>query len=151
MDAQGDGLDANGRLIINGGDVIVEGPTNNGNGALDSGGVVLTNGGTLIALGASGMAEVPGEKSTQPAFRLVTDNTIAAGTKIVIKNSQGQEIYSYTTKKTGNSIVFSSDKILIGETYTVVVGETAHTIEMTNQITTVGNGGGFGFGGGRPR
>ena len=150
VNAQGDGLDANGRMIITGGDIIVEGPTNNGNGSLDSGGVIKMNGGTLIALGASGMAEVPDSDSMQACFRLVTDANITAGSKIVIKNSQGEEIYSYTTQKTGNSVVYSSDKLKVGETYTVTIGETVHTIEMTTNVTLVGNAGGFGgFGGGR--
>ncbi len=144
VNAQGDGLDANGRMIINGGNIIVEGPTNNGNGSLDSGGVIKVNCGVLIALGASGMAEVPGNDSLQPSFRLVAEANIAPGSEIVIKNSSGDVIYSYTTQKTGNSIVFSSDKLIVGETYTVAVGETVHTIELTGVVTTVGNSG---FGG----
>ncbi len=149
VDASGDGLDANGRMIIDGGNIVVEGPTNSGNGALDSGGSIKVNGGTLIALGASGMAEVPDNESLQPSFRLVTNENIPSGSIIVIKNAQGEEIYSYTTKKTGNSIVFSSDKLTVGETYTVTIGEAVHTIEMTSNVTSVGNSGGFG-GGRRP-
>ena len=146
VNASGDGLDANGRMIISGGNIIVEGPTNNGNGALDSGGVIRINGGTLIALGASGMAETPDNESLQPSFRLVTSENIPQGSSIVINNAAGEEIYSYTTIKTGNSIVFSSDKLKVGETYTVTIGETAYTVEMTSNVTNVGSGGGFGGG-----
>lgn len=147
VNAQGDGLDANGRMIINGGNIVVEGPTNNGNGSLDSGGVIKVNGGVLIALGASGMAEVPDENSLQPSFRLVVETNIASGSEIVIKNSSDDVIYSYTTQKTGNSIVFSSDKLTVGEAYTVTVGDAVHTIDLTGVVTTVGNGGFGGFGG----
>ncbi len=151
VNAQGDGLDANGKMIITGGDVVVEGPTNNGNGSLDSGGVIKVNGGTIIALGASGMAEVPDNDSAQASFRIVTSTNIASGSKIVIKNASGEEIYSYTTQKTGNSVVFSSDKLKVGETYTVTIGETVQTVEMTSNVTLLGSGGNFGggFGGGR--
>ncbi|HWV78942.1 MAG TPA: carbohydrate-binding domain-containing protein, partial [Isoptericola sp.] len=38
VDAEGDGLDSNGVTVVSGGDVVVEGPTNGGNGALDSAG-----------------------------------------------------------------------------------------------------------------
>ncbi len=146
VNAQGDGLDANGKMIITGGNIVVGGPTNNGNGALDSGGVIRINGGTLIALGASGMAEAPDSDSLQACFRLVTDTNIAQGSKIVIKNAQGEEIYAYTTQKTGNSIVYSSDNLKVGETYTVTIGDAVHTVEMTSTVTLVGNAGGFGGG-----
>ena len=149
VDAQGDGLDANGRMIIEGGNIIVEGPTNNGNGALDSGGSIKVNGGTLIALGASGMAESPDNDSKQPSFKLVTSANITAGSDIVIKNQKGEEIYRYKTLKTGNSIVFSSPELKVGETYTVTIGEETHTIEMKTTVTNTGNGGFGGFGGGR--
>ncbi|MBQ8759424.1 MAG: carbohydrate-binding domain-containing protein, partial [Clostridia bacterium] len=149
VNAQGDGLDANGRMIINGGDIVVEGPTNSGNGALDSGGVIRVNGGTVIALGASGMAEVPDNESGQPAFRLVTDQNIAQNTTITIKSESGDVLYSYTTKKTGNSIVFSSHQLKVGDKYTVTIGDSVHTVEMTSNVTSVGNGGMGGFGGGR--
>ncbi|MBQ8540710.1 MAG: carbohydrate-binding domain-containing protein [Clostridia bacterium] len=149
VNASGDGLDANGRMIIEGGSIIVEGPTNSGNGALDSGGVIKVNGGTMIALGASGMAEVPDNDSLQPSFRLVVSENIAAGSNIVIKNAAGEVLYSYTTIKTGNSIVFSSDKLTVGETYTVTIGESVHTVELGSVVTNVGNGNGFGFGGRR--
>lgn len=149
VNASGDGLDANGRMIIDGGNIIVEGPTNSGNGALDSGGVIKVNGGTLIALGASGMAEVPGNDSLQPSFRLVVSESIASGSNIVIKNAAGEVIYSYTTIKTGNSVVFSSEKLTVGETYTVTIGESVHTVELGSMVTNVGNDNGFGFGGRR--
>ena len=144
VNASGDGLDANGRMIIEGGNIIVEGPTNSGNGALDSGGVIRVNGGTIIALGASGMAETPDNDSLQPSFRLIVPENIASGSNIVIKNAAGEVIYSYTTIKTGNSIVFSSDKLTIGETYTVTIGESVHTIEQNSTVTNIGNGGNFG-------
>lgn len=152
VNAAGDGLDANGRMIITGGNIIVEGPTNSGNGALDSGGVIKVDGGTVIALGASGMAETPDSASMQPSFRLVTQENIPSGSEIKIANSKGEVIYAYTTQKTGNSIVFSSGKLTVGETYTVTIGADVHTIEMTSNVTNSGNGGWGnmgGFGGGR--
>ena len=51
INADGDGLDSNGRLIINGGEIYVDGPENNGNGALDCGINATINGGILVAAG----------------------------------------------------------------------------------------------------
>lgn len=151
VNAQGDGLDSNGKMIITGGNIVVEGPTNNGNGALDSGGFIKVDGGELLALGASGMAEVPDSSSGQASFRLVTQSTIPENTKIVIATAKGKEICSYTTKKTGNSIVYSSKELKKGEKYTVTIGDDSYEIEMTDNVTLSGSSaGGFGgFGGGR--
>ncbi len=151
VNAQGDGIDSNGKMIITGGDIIVEGPTNNGNGALDSGGFIRVDGGELLALGASGMAEVPDSSSEQSAFRLVTPSVIEVGSKIVIATEKGKELCSYTTQKTGNSIVYSSKNLKKGEKYTVTIGEDVYEIEMTDNVTLIGSSsGGFGgFGGGR--
>lgn len=37
MNADGDGLDSNGNLRVEGGDITINGPANGGNGALDIG------------------------------------------------------------------------------------------------------------------
>ena len=45
--ASGDGLDSNGNATITGGDIVVYGPTTDGNGALDVNGTFEVTGGTL--------------------------------------------------------------------------------------------------------
>ncbi|MCM3627810.1 carbohydrate-binding domain-containing protein [Paenibacillus glycanilyticus] len=55
VDAEGDGLDANGSIAMTGGNVMVNGPTMNGNGALDYDGTFNMTGGTLVPAGSSGM------------------------------------------------------------------------------------------------
>ena len=59
MEAYGDGFDSNGSVEMTGGTVIVNGPTNSGNGVFDigDGGDSYFNhiGGTLIGVGTSGM------------------------------------------------------------------------------------------------
>ena len=65
LDAGGDGLDSNGTGTLNGGIVIVNGPTEDRNGALDVNGTLEINGGFLIAVGSAGMAQTAGTTSTQ--------------------------------------------------------------------------------------
>lgn len=57
--AGGDGIDSNGDLTINGGEIYIDGPSDNGNSAIDYGdwSDAYVNGGTLVAIGSSGMAE----------------------------------------------------------------------------------------------
>ena len=51
------GIDSNSVLTVNGGEVYVSGPTNNGNGAIDYENSGTITGGTVIAAGSSGMAQ----------------------------------------------------------------------------------------------
>lgn len=149
VNADGDGLDSNGNLRVEDGDITVNGPSNGGNGALDigteNGGAGVIAGGTLIALGTSSMAENFDSTSTQCAF-LVTMNSFGAGETITITDSQGTVLCTGVTVKSANSVVFSSADLVVGETYTVTIGSTSATV--TQSSTVVGNsnvfGGGFG-------
>lgn len=62
--AKGDGIDSNGNLVINDGEVYVL-QSSGGNGALDSDGEILINGGELVAVGSSGIPEIPSSSSKQ--------------------------------------------------------------------------------------
>ena len=145
VNADGDGLDSNGNLRVEDGDITVNGPSNGGNGALDigteNGGAGVIAGGTLIALGTSSMTENFGSTSTQCAF-LVTMNSFGAGETITITDSQGNVLYTGVTVKSANSVVFSSADLVVGETYTVTIGSTSATV--TQSSTVVGNSNGFG-------
>ena len=144
--SNGDGIDSNGSLIINGGYVVVDGPTNGGNSAIDHDGHCQVNGGTLIAVGAAGMIEDPAANSAQNVISAYA--TISAGDEITIKCGN-DEIMSYTANKSAGHIMYSSDKLKTGETYTVYVNgneAASGTIEsaLTTMGTASGNMGGFG-------
>ena len=150
--ADGDGLDSNGNLIINGGDIIIDGPTNSGNGALDSGsesgGDIVIHGGTILALGSSGMAETFSANSTQAAFKVNFATNYTSGQTLTISDSSQRELVSYRVQKTGNSVVFSHPELQVGQTYTVSVG--AQTQTVTQDAISVGGNTGFGGGGMNP-
>lgn len=151
VDASGDGLDSNGDLIINGGEVIIDGPANNGNGALDSGmeigGKLLVNGGVVLALGSSGMAESFDETSAQYSFIVNLDNSFDQGDEIIIMDDKGNELYKYTANKRGNSVVFSSPKLEDSKTYTLSIAGSETLVTLDGKTTSVGNRSGFGNGG----
>lgn len=153
VNSVGDGLDANGSIYMNGGTVIIDGPTDNGNGALDYDGVFNITGGTLISAGSSGMLQTPSTTSTQYSVSVVSSQS--ANTTITVKDSSGNEIISYTPTKTFASIVISTPEIKKGESYTIYAGNTAiTTLTISNMVTSYGNGGGMGgnqmqMGGGR--
>lgn len=149
VNAQGDGLDSNGNLTISGGTVIVDGPTNGGNGALDGNGKILVNGGTLIAVGSSQMAECPDEDSEQMSVAYGFDSTQTAGTVIALCDENGNQIASHSTAKTFNHVVISSPDIAKGKKYSITAdNKEIETFMADSTVIMLGNQSmAFGFGG----
>ncbi len=151
MDIAGDGIDSNGNVTMKGGTVIVYGPSNSGNGAMDYDGTFNISGGEIIAIGAGGMAMSTSSTSSQSAVLIGTTSTIAANSKITIKNSSGQTIFETTSPKTFSSVMYSSSELKTGETYTYAIGSETGNFTVSSANTTVGNvrAGGMGGRGGR--
>lgn len=129
IDAEGDGLDSNGNLLIEGGEIVIDGPTGDDDGPIDfgkeNGGVCTITDGIVLAIGSSGMAETFDESSGQCSFRYLSDVPYEAGSEIVITDAAGKELYRHTAAKKGASIVFSSPALTLGEGYTLWIGEQA--------------------------
>lgn len=150
VNAAGDGIDSNGSTYFNGGEVIVDGPTNNGNGALDAGGSIQMNGGTVIAVGASGMAESLGSSSSVYNASIFLSATQSAGTKIEIRDKSGNTVVSHTSAKTFNHIAVGSESFKYGETYTIYLNGAEYgsfAFDSESMTATVGSGG---MGSGQP-
>ncbi len=140
INAAGDGVDSNGYLYFNGGTVVVDGPTNNGDGALDSGISVVMRGGTVIAIGASGMAETLGTSSSVYNISVYFTATQVAGTTIEVHNTDGETILSHTSAKTFAHLAAGTAEFELGATYTIYInGEEYQTFTITGATTTVGN------------
>lgn len=139
IDAEGDGLDSNGNLLIEGGELTIDGPKKDDDGPLDYGkendGVCRIKGGTVLAIGSSGMAETFDEHSEQCSFRYLFKDSYEAGSEIVIIDADGQELYRHTAAKPGASVVFSSPDLVQGGTYTLRVGEQAVEIRQDSVST----------------
>ena len=150
VNASGDGIDSNGTITINGGEIYVDGPTSGGDGALDYADTCEINGGILVAAGSIGMATAPTSGSTQYSVNAAFSTTYNGGTKVTVKDSSGNEVLTYTPAKNFQSFVFSTDKLKSGETYTIYAGDTQEgTFTVSDITTTVGNVS-SGMGGGKP-
>jgi len=158
VNAQGDGLDSNGNIIMKGGIVAVSGPTTNANGAIDYNGTFVISGGLLIATGSSGMAQAPSTSSSQNSI-MVTLTSIS--TKLVrLIDEEGNELFTFVPGKSYNSIVISSPELTKNHSYSLYIGGTISnptsslggysyggtylagtfysTIQITSTLTTVG-------------
>jgi hypothetical protein len=147
LDASGDGLDSNGYLYVEGGTIIVSGPTNSGNGGMDYGIEAVISGGTVVVAGARGMAQNFSDSSTQCAFLVNFDQTIPGGETLTVTDSAGQEIVTCVLEKDYQCAVISASGLKQGETYTVTAGSQKQDVTLDSIIT--GGGGGMGgfFGG----
>lgn len=118
--AGGDGLDSNGDLTINGGEVYVDGPSDNGNSAIDYGdkSAFYINGGTVVAVGSSGMAEDVSSNSKQQVAFVKLDSQADAG-DVILKDADGNEIISYTAQKKYDCVIISTADLQAGQTYTL--------------------------------
>lgn len=140
INSSGDGLDSNGYIYINGGNVVVDGPANNGNGALDAGAGILQNNGTVIAVGASGMASGIGEDSSVYNVSVYFDSTLAAETKIEIKDSNDKLIINHTSAKSFNHMAVGSPLFKLGETYTIYIdGKKYEKFTISSITSTIGS------------
>lgn len=170
IDSTGDGLDANGTFEMTDGYVIVDGPSNSGNGAFDYGSSCNVTGGFIVAVGASGMAQMPNQASIN-CVMIGLSQTISSGTLVNISDSNGNTILTFEGAKSYNNMVLCTSDLKTGEAYTVKTGGSvtgtstdgvytgiysggteALTFTIENTLSTAGNanGGMGGMGGMKP-
>jgi spore coat protein CotH len=162
INAGGDGIDIGGFIEMTNGAVIVNGPTDNGNGALDFS-TFNIKGGTIVAAGSSGMAQSLSTSSSQYSVMINFTSSKTANSIIHIESSSGEDILTFAPAKTYQSVVFSSPVLKKGETYKVYSeGSSTGTAEggmytggeysggteytsftISSMVTTIGSGGGM--------
>lgn len=145
LDADGDGIDSNGTIAQSGGVLKIFGPTDSANGAIDYEKSYALSGGVLIALGSQGMAQAPSALS-QPC--LSVKSSVNAGSTLEVRNEAGASILSVTTLKNCQSLIFSCEEIVSGESYNIYCDNTLiKTVTATDGVSGDGaSGKGFGFG-----
>ena len=147
VNAKGDGLDSNGTITFNGGTVIVDGPSDNGNSAVDSETGIFFNGGDLIALGSSGMVDTPRDSSTGNVLSVYLTTSKPSGTKVSLKTFSGETILETTSAKTFNHLLLASSKLELGETYIIYIDDEKYEeVTISSNVSTIGSGsmpGGF--------
>ena len=150
VNATGDGLDSNGSIQINGGTILVAGPTSGGNGPLDYDSECAVTGGNIIIYGSTGMWQNPSNTSTQ--YSLTFQTSGKSGDKVVLKDSSGNEIASFESVKSYGAVVFSNANIQKGGTYTLYVnGSSVGSLTANSVVTSTsgtGGNGGMQFNGG---
>lgn len=149
-----DGLDSNGSIYISGGEIYVSLSSGGTNNAIDygseNGGVCEINGGIVVASGGSGMIEEISDSSTQCSLMYNVSSAAGAGTLVTLVDADGEEVISHEVPCSFSSIVLSTPKLQLGETYTLTMGEQEETVTLDSVAAMLGTassgmtGGGFG-------
>ncbi len=134
---EGDGIDSNGWLVINGGTVVTSACSISGDAGIDSDMGIHINGGTVMATGNM-LDRISESDANYAVFSFLSKQ--AGGLTYTLKNSDGEVVCEYTPENDFTYLIVSSDELVAG-TYTLWTGD--------NQYAgTSGNGGFGGFGAG---
>ncbi len=156
--ASGDGLDANGSITLNGGTVLINGPTAGADTAIDFNTFCEINGGILAAAGSAGMAQDLSDTSSQPSLTVWFDAAQPAGTAVNLTDGEGNLILSFAPSREFGMIQLSSPDLSLGESYTLSLntdgnqsanglaeaaepGEALFTVSLESAVTSVGSDG----------
>ena len=149
VNAEGDGLDSNGNILVEGGVIVVDGPSRSGNGALDSGteagGTCEVHGGTVLAIGSSGMAETFGDRSTQVSFQYDFTAALSAGSGITVATKDGAVLFEHISEKEFASVVFSCPELEQGDTVILTAGDQSVELTLESVSTRFGSARGWGW------
>lgn len=138
-----DAYDSNGTITMTGGNAIIYGGRNpDGCADCDTNNFTIT-GGTLAAVG--GCTSSP-TANTSTQCSAVLSGPTSVNAVVSIKNSSGTEIFNFTAKKTGSTLLFTSPALLKGQTYTMYINGNSTRTFTTNSMVTVAGGSIFGGG-----
>ncbi|MDR3305400.1 MAG: carbohydrate-binding domain-containing protein, partial [Clostridiales Family XIII bacterium] len=146
----GDGIDANGDLYIDGGEIKISGPSEAMECAIDLDGTFTITGGKLIT---AGNAMAPDAVSTQNTLRFSYTEQQASGSFIEVKDKSGAALLAYESRIGFSVSAFSSPELKEGETYAIYINEEKLAeVTIAAGTTSVAQDGGSyvtGSGGGR--
>ena len=133
---EGDGIDSNGWLVINGGTVRTSACAISGDAGIDSDMGIYLNGGTVQA-GGNMLDAIAGGEQTYAVFNFA--QRVSGGSEIILKDTDGKAVYTCAPENDFSILILAGDFLQPGD-YTLWQGET----QLAG--STGGNMGGFGGG-----
>lgn len=119
LGSEGDGIDSNGYLVINGGTVWTMANQRTPDGGIDADSPILINGGTLYAFGTRN--DAADSDSGQPYMELSFASTLPAGSKVELKDGEGNAVWTAITEKTCQSITLTTPDLKLNTSYELYV------------------------------
>ncbi|MDE5994500.1 MAG: carbohydrate-binding domain-containing protein, partial [Oscillospiraceae bacterium] len=139
--AEGDGIDSNGWLVINGGNVFAQACSTSGDAGIDSDNGIYINGGTVIATGNM-LDKISGGAQNYAVFTFresQKDNKTYE-----LQDSNGKTVIRCTPENAFTYLIVSSPELKGGD-YSLLANETVLSVSETADGGMHG-----GFGGGKP-
>lgn len=130
---EGDAIDSNGKLIIDGGIIYAFAHPSSPDAGLDSGGGTYINGGTVIATG--NMIDQISSDSKQ-SFIYASFSEISADTLIVIKDQDDNIITAFRTGRNISNLLYSSENLNF-DSYKIYIGGTIDGDEINGLYTKI--------------
>lgn len=121
IDAGSIGFNIEGTMKMQGGTVYLNGPTHSQSQALVCTQAYEINGGILCALDLSGPTQLPIKESEQAGLLVTLGQSFAAGTSIMIKDSNDHNIFEYTSLKSFQTMLISTIKLSLEDTYCIYI------------------------------
>lgn len=133
--SEGDGLDSNGTIYLNGGEIYIQSADDAESGSIDYDKKAYINGGTLLALGANTSQTFSNVSSQQQLY--VYNLSGNANDKIEIYRLN-EKIYSGTARDSYSSIIFTSEDVQAGFSYSIEVnGKEVYTVQIAEKQGSV--------------
>ncbi len=117
---EGDGIDSNGWLVINGGSVISQACATSGDAGIDSDLGIYINGGNVIASGNM-LDKIAGGEQTYAVFSFATRQV--GDSTYILKNAENEKIGEYSPTNDFTYLLVAGDKLVEGD-YTFWQGDT---------------------------
>lgn len=157
INALGDGIDSNGTISMDGGTMVVFGPSDGGNGSLDFDRSFSLTGGNLFAFSVPGMVELPSNRQNLVSANL--SQAFALGDIITLSGDSVSFSFKLPKAYPSLSFIASSGDIETGKTYEIKKGgtnangfingvsldssisqaESLHSFTVSSLVTTIGN------------
>jgi hypothetical protein len=120
---EGDGIDSNGWLVINGGTVIAQACATSGDAGIDSDQGIYINGGKVVASGNM-LDRIAGGNQTYAVFSFANRQT--GNDTYTLNNSSGETVWEYAPTNAFTYLIAAGDELSPGE-YTFWQGTTQFT------------------------
>ncbi|MCH5170131.1 MAG: carbohydrate-binding domain-containing protein [Oscillospiraceae bacterium] len=139
--AEGDGIDSNGYIVINGGNIIAQACSTSGDSGIDSDNGIYINGGTVIATGNM-LDRIAGGAQNYAVFTFRESQKDSKTYEI--QNNSGETVIKFTSENSFTYLVVSSPELKGGD-YSLLANGTVLSVSESEAGGMQG-----GFGGERP-
>lgn len=139
---EGDGIDSNGWLVINGGTVTAYACSSSMDSGVDADMGISINGGTVLATGNM-YDQIDGDGQTYVVLQFAKRQT--GGRVYSLKNSNGEVVGQWNPANDFQYLTFSSPQLAAGD-YTLWLGDTQLSGQYGGAFDSVPGGGGWGHG-----